>query len=64
MAKVFNCQQLGMDCDFQARGETEADVLKQCAEHAKSVHGMEQVPAEIVEKVRSGIHDEPARPAK
>jgi predicted small metal-binding protein len=58
MAKVINCRDVGVDCDFSARGETEEDVIRQCAEHAKSDHGMNEIPAEMAEKVRAAMHDE------
>ena len=38
MAKVLRCKDVGPDCDFVARAETEEDVLKQAAAHAGAVH--------------------------
>jgi predicted small metal-binding protein len=58
MSKVVRCREVGVDCDFEARGETEQEVLQKCAEHAKSAHGMDEIPAELAAKVRSSIHDE------
>jgi predicted small metal-binding protein len=58
MAKVLKCKDVGMDCDFVARGETEEEVLKLAAEHAAPVHGMTEMSDEIVAKVRAAIHDE------
>jgi predicted small metal-binding protein len=58
MSKVVRCREVGVDCDFEARGETEQEVLQQCAEHAKKEHGMEQIPPELAAKVQSSIHDE------
>ena len=55
MAKTVNCRHVGVDCDFVARGETEQDVLQQCAEHARTAHGMSEIPAELAAKVRSSI---------
>ncbi len=60
MAKLVSCRDVGMDCDFVAKGETEEDVLQQCADHARSAHNMTEIPAEIVDKVRVAIHDEAA----
>jgi predicted small metal-binding protein len=48
-----------MDCDFEARGETEQEIMQQCAEHARTDHGMTEIPAEIAAKVKAAIHDEP-----
>jgi len=60
MAKMVSCRDAGVDCDFVAKGETEQDVLQQCAEHARTAHNMSEIPAEIVEKVRVAIRDEAA----
>jgi len=60
MAKVVSCREVGVDCDFVARGETEQDVLEQCAEHGRKEHGMNELPADLAEKVRGAIRDEAA----
>ena len=58
MSKVVNCRDVGVDCDFVARGETEQEVLQQCAEHGKEAHGMDEIPPELALKVRAAIRDE------
>jgi predicted small metal-binding protein len=58
MAKVLKCKDIGMDCDFTARGETEEEVLKQAAEHASTTHNMTEMSDEVLAKVRAAIHDE------
>jgi predicted small metal-binding protein len=63
MAKTVNCRDVGVDCDFTARGETEQEVLEQCAEHARTAHGMNEIPPELAEKVRTAIRDEAAETA-
>ena len=60
MAKTVSCRDVGMDCDFVAQGATEEEVLMYCAAHARKDHGMEEIPAEVVEKVRAAIRDEAA----
>jgi predicted small metal-binding protein len=57
MAKQIRCRDAGVDCDFEARAETEEELLKVCAEHAKAAHGLEQVPPELAAKVRAAIRD-------
>ena len=59
MTKVISCRDVGMDCDFEARGETEQEIMEKCAEHARSDHGMTEIPVELAAKVRAAIHDEP-----
>ena len=58
MAKVIRCRDVGVDCDFEARGENEQELLQKCSEHARSEHGMEQIPPELATRVRGAIHDE------
>jgi predicted small metal-binding protein len=53
-----------VDCDFEARGETEQEVLQKCAEHAKSAHGMDEIPPDLAAKVRASIRDEGTQKAK
>jgi predicted small metal-binding protein len=58
MAKVVRCRDVGVDCDFVARGDTEQDVLLKCAEHGKEAHGMDKIPPELAQMVRAAIRDE------
>jgi predicted small metal-binding protein len=58
MAKVLRCRDVGMECDYTAHGETEEEIMQQAAEHVRTVHGMEEAPPEVVEKVRAAIHEE------
>jgi predicted small metal-binding protein len=57
MAKTLCCKDVGVDCDFQAHGETEDEIMAQVAEHARTAHGIEEVPAELAEKARAAIRD-------
>ena len=60
MSKIVSCREVGVDCDFVAKGETEQEVLQECAEHARNEHGMTELPADLAEKVRGAIRDEAA----
>jgi predicted small metal-binding protein len=60
MTKVLRCNDVVGSCDFVARGESEQDILRQAAEHARSAHQVEEVTPELAEKVRSAIRDEAA----
>jgi predicted small metal-binding protein len=35
------CRETGLDCDYVIQGETEEEILKNAAEHAIKVHGMQ-----------------------
>ncbi|UCF59598.1 MAG: DUF1059 domain-containing protein [Candidatus Bathyarchaeota archaeon] len=39
MAKILRCRDVGVDCDHVIRAETEEELMKKVAEHAKTVHG-------------------------
>ena len=58
MAKVLTCREVGMDCDFVARGSSEEEIMAKAAQHAKQDHGFESIPPEVVEKVKAAIRDE------
>lgn len=58
MAKVLRCSDVGFQCDGVIRAETEEEILKKAADHAKSEHNLEAISDEVVEKVRAAIQDE------
>ena len=58
MALVVHCRDIGFDCDGVVRSDSEEELLQQVADHAKSVHGLEEVTDEIVEKVKSVVQVE------
>jgi predicted small metal-binding protein len=58
MAKVLKCNDLNPDCSFEARGNTDEDVLKMAAEHAKTVHKMNKIPPDVLDKARKAIRNE------
>jgi len=58
MAKVLKCNDINPGCSFEARGNTDEDVLKKVSEHAKTVHQMEEIPPDVLDKARSAISNE------
>ena len=60
MAKVLRCKHIGPDkhCIFEAHGETEEEILKQVATHAKEEHGINEVTEELVQAARANITEE------
>jgi predicted small metal-binding protein len=59
MAKIVECGKVdpSSGCDHVVRGQTEAELLKNVAEHAKE-HGIREVTPELVAKVKANIRDE------
>ena len=60
MAEIVSCRDVGVDCDFVAKGETGQDILQQSAEHARTAHDMTEISAELADRVRGAIRDEAA----
>jgi predicted small metal-binding protein len=57
--KDFHCRDVGMNCEFVARGDSTEDVLQQTARHAEQVHHMTVSP-ELEEQMKRLIHDQTA----
>ena len=58
MGKVLKCRDVGVDCDTEIRGQTDEDVLRQAAEHAKSCHTGVKVTPELQQKLRTLIRED------
>lgn len=59
MAKVVRCRQLGVECDFEARGTTDEEVMATCAEHSRIAHGIHDLTPELLLLVIAAIREEP-----
>jgi predicted small metal-binding protein len=46
-----------MDCDFVAQAETEEEILQHAAAHARTVHHMQEMSAEVMTAVRAAIRE-------
>ncbi len=58
MSKVLRCKDVGVDCDFAARGNTVDEVLKKASEHAKKDHNIKKVTKDYLDSWRKLIKDE------
>lgn len=58
MAKALYCKDLGQGCDWVGRAETEEELLKKVAEHAKTVHGITEISPEMMKQVKEAIKEE------
>jgi predicted small metal-binding protein len=58
MAKVLKCGDVVPGCKEEIKGDSEHDVLRKAAEHAKTAHHMESIPPEVLSKVKGAIHDQ------
>jgi predicted small metal-binding protein len=55
--KEMKCRDVGQNCNFICRGETEEEVLKKAAEHGKKSHGMTELSEELKNKIKNSIKD-------
>ena len=64
MGKIVECAKVdpSSGCKHVVRGNTEEEVLKNAAEHAKQ-HGIREVTPELKAKVKAAIRDEVTIPS-
>ncbi len=55
MAKQLRCRDIGMNCEFETRGDTEEEVLQQASAHARTAHQITEMTPELAAKVRGAI---------
>ncbi|ASI13559.1 putative small metal-binding protein [Candidatus Mancarchaeum acidiphilum] len=58
MTKTFACRDIGMDCDFKAESDSEAELLGKIAAHAKSAHHIDNIDENLMKKVKAAIKDD------
>ena len=55
--KQLKCGDIMPGCQTVIEGQDEAEVMRKGAEHAKSAHGMSQIPPDVGKKVQAAIKD-------
>lgn len=60
MAKILRCKHIGPDlnCQFEARGNSEEEILQQVGKHAMEVHEFKEIPDELVQAALANITEE------
>jgi predicted small metal-binding protein len=58
VAKVLRCDAIFLGCGHVVRAESEEEVLRLAAEHAKRVHGVNELDEAMVHRVRDAITNE------
>lgn len=53
--KQLSCRDVGIDCDFLVRAETEEEVMKYGGQHACDIHGKCSISPEEAQKAKSLI---------
>lgn len=55
MKKEIHCSDLVPGCTFIAKAETEDELMKKVAVHAKDVHKMKELTPELKKKAKAAI---------
>ena len=55
MAKVLKCNDVVPGCAAEVRGDTEDELMRKVAEHAREVHGLATIDGETAKKVKDAI---------
>ena len=59
MAKILRCRDVGLDCNFEARGGIEEEILQKCSKHGRIAHGIQELTPELLLLVLGSIREEP-----
>jgi|WetSurMetagenome_2_1015567.scaffolds.fasta_scaffold400313_2 predicted small metal-binding protein len=58
MERVLRCKDVGLACDFEARGKTDEEILEKAAEHTIQDHEIERITKEYMNSWRILIREE------
>jgi predicted small metal-binding protein len=61
MGKVLKCGDVHLGCKFEARGNSEEEVLQAASEHAQKEHQLTEIRPEDWEKARKAIREDDRR---
>ncbi|MDQ3561337.1 MAG: DUF1059 domain-containing protein [Pseudomonadota bacterium] len=56
--KQVRCGDIVPGCDFKASAETEPELLRKVAVHAREVHGIQDVTPDLLAQVKANITEE------
>lgn len=57
MAKELRCADVGMDCDFVTKAESQEELMSKVVQHAAEVHGITEITPELAQKVNEVVRD-------
>jgi predicted small metal-binding protein len=61
MGRVLKCSDVHLGCKFEVRGETEDEILREHAEHAKKEHKLTEIRPEDWESAWKAIREDEGR---
>lgn len=53
--ETYACKDIGMSCGFKAEAQSEEELMKKIAEHAKKAHNMSTIDAATMSKIKAAI---------
>lgn len=53
--KELRCRDVGFDCDGVIRAQSDDEVMRQAADHARQVHGLDQIDDATARQIKSKI---------
>jgi predicted small metal-binding protein len=57
MEKLLRCRNLGLDCDFEACGETVEETLKTTTDRVRAIHGLRDISEKDLSRARETIQN-------
>jgi predicted small metal-binding protein len=51
----YRCRDIGMDCPYEAKAKTIAELMPMIMEHAKKEHHTKSLPHDTMEKIKKAI---------
>ena len=52
---LLKCKDIGMDCDFEVKGTTDKEIMRQYIDHSQSVHRLSVLAAAVIYRVQKSI---------
>jgi predicted small metal-binding protein len=57
MARALTCRDMGVDCSWEGTADGVDEVIEAASEHTKQVHGVKELPSEMVASMKRAIKD-------
>lgn len=54
---MISCRDAGANCDWEGQAETVEELMEKVKSHARTAHGMKEIPPEMLSKARAIIKD-------
>jgi len=55
--KTLSCKDVGLDCNYTAKAESEPELMKMVEKHAREKHKMKDISPDMKKKIKMQIKD-------